>query len=305
MATFESELGQKFGPTYHASRNERDYLAQLEPQKEPRLGLAHPPWRPYVYFSVLALGTSGGTRVYEINYLTIWEWDAGLQRGPVIIGPHRWDIERTATFVAGPKGRHDPGAYKVRQTYYASHERVRLGGVLSLDNSRYVKYRRGLERGPDVWWSKGKHASFPDLDALGGSTARDSYQKPGEVARPGEYSLTDVGTLEQPSSEALWITYKSRWGPHRISSVYSKLKDRLWDAAGNALRDVPIVTKADIMLAQSVLKVDKPTGQLDEKTLQRAAAVLPARRVWTTRKITRAEVAELKAHRRIDVSPLL
>lgn len=59
MATFESELGQKFAPTYHARRNERNYLAQLEPEEEPKLARAHPPWRPYVYFSVVELGTRG------------------------------------------------------------------------------------------------------------------------------------------------------------------------------------------------------------------------------------------------------
>ncbi len=65
------------------------------------------------------------------------------------------------------------------------------------------------------------------------------------------------------------------------------------------------MTKAGIMLAQSVLKMDETTGQLDEKTLQEAAAVLPVRRVWTTRKITQAEVEELKADHEIDLSPLL
>jgi hypothetical protein len=177
-------------------------------------------------------------------------------------------------------------------------------GLLSFDNSRYVKYPRGRERGLDVWWSKGKHASFRNRKELEASTAGDSYHAPGEVAEPGEYTLIDVGTLKQPSTEALWITYKERWGPQRISSVYSKLKDRLWDAAGNLLRDILRVTEDEIKLAQSVLRVSE-TGQLDEETLQRATAVLPARRVWTTRKITRAEVAELKVHRRIDVSPLL
>lgn len=77
MATFESELGQKFAPTYHARRNERNYLAQLEPEEEPKLARAHPPWRPYVYFSVVKLGTRDGQRAYEINYLTIWDWDSG------------------------------------------------------------------------------------------------------------------------------------------------------------------------------------------------------------------------------------
>ena len=42
MATFESELPDGFAPTYHASRNERNHLAQLEPQPKPTLELPHP-----------------------------------------------------------------------------------------------------------------------------------------------------------------------------------------------------------------------------------------------------------------------
>ncbi|NIN63532.1 MAG: hypothetical protein GTO63_02210 [Anaerolineae bacterium] len=310
MSTFEFELAHRFGPTYHASRNERDYLAQLEPQLEPSLALAHPPWKPYVYFCVVELGASEGNRVYEINYLTIWDWDSGTVGR---FGAHQWDTERAALLIAGPEDTQDPEAYKVSQAYYAAHEGVKLGGLLSFDNSRYVRYPRGRERAPDVWWSKGKHASFPDRQALESSTARDSYDAPGDVTRPGipgeatrpgEYSLVDAGALEQPSAAAPWIAYNKRWGLHRVSSVYSKLKDRLWDAAGNTLRDIPIVTEDEIRLAQSVLRV-RESGQLDDETLQRAADILPPRRVWTTQKITRPEAKRLEAAHDIDVSPLL
>jgi hypothetical protein len=114
----------------------------------------------------------------------------------------------------------------------------------------------------------------------------------------------DAGALDQPSAAAPWIAYKKRWGLHRISSVYSKLKDRLWDAAGNTLRDIPIATEDEIRLAQSVLQV-RESGQLDDETLQRATDILPPRRVWTTQKITRPEAKELESAYGIDVSPLL
>lgn len=306
MSTFESDLAHRFAPTYHASRNERNYLAQLESQQEPTLALAHSPWKPYVYFCVVELGTSECNRVYEINYLTIWDWDTGVRIFGRPFGPHQWDTERAALLIAGPEDSHDPEAYKVSQAYYAAHEGVRFLGLVSVDNSRYVRYPRGRKRGPDVWWSKGKHASFPHLKALWASTARDSYDERGVVARPGEpggYLLADAGALHQPSPAAPWIAYKKRWGQDRISSVYSQLKNRLWDAAGNTLRDIRIVTEDEIRLAQSVLRVPE-TGQLDDETLQRAAR-LPARTAWTTRKITQRQAKELKTYYDIDVSPLL
>ncbi len=300
MATFESDLAHKFAPTYHAARTERNYLAQLEPQKEPRLELAHPPWRPHVYFSVLELGTSGGEHIYEINYLTIWDWDGGVAGGR---GAHQWDTERAALLVAGAEGSDDPDEYILRQAYYAAHEGVKLMGLLSLDGSRYVQYPRGRGGGPDVWWSKGKHASFRNRKELDASIAGDSYDAPGHVTKPGEYTLVDVGTLDKPSPAAPWITYQQGWGSQRISAVYSKLKDRLWAADGSALRPILRVTEDEIKLAQIALRVT-PTGQLDEATFQQAAEVLPEERVWTTQQIRPAEV-EVMADRGIDLAELM
>lgn len=300
MATFESDLARKFAPIYHSSRNERNYLAQLEPESQPRLALAHPPWRPFVYFCMVEVETSDGERAYEINYLTIWDWDSGTLGG---LGEHHWDTERTAILVAGPEESHDPSEYAARQAYYAAHEGVRLGGLLSVDNSQYVRYRGARDSGDDVYWSTGKHASFRNLGTLRHSTAHDSYRRPGHVARPGEYTLVDVGSLQQPSAAAPWIMHRKGWGPQRISSVYSKLKDRLWDAAGNRLRPISKVTEDQLMQIQAKLNVPQ-TGQLDEETLRQTAARLPSYLVWTTREITEADVT-LMADRGIDVSDLV
>jgi hypothetical protein len=299
MATFESDLADKFAPIYHASRNERNYLAQLEPKEEPRLALAHPPWRPYVYFSVLELGTHEGEQVFEINYLTIWDWDSGSVGG---IGAHQWDTERAAILVAGPKDSHDLEEYTSRQVYYAAHEGVRIG-PWGLDNSRYVQYARGRNSGPDVWWSGGKHASFPDRKALEASNAGDSYRAPGDIAKSGEYKLVDVGTLRKPSRAAPWITYRKGWGEDKISSVYGKLRDRLWDAAGNTLRRILKVTEDQIAEIQRTLDVPQ-TGQFDVATLQEVADVLPEDRVWTTQQMRPAEF-EVMADRGFDVAELM
>lgn len=151
-----------------------------------------------------------------------------------------------------------------------------------------------------MWWSKGKHASFPDLKGLKRSTAGDSYQIPGVIARPGDYTLVDVGTLKRPSPETPWITYKKGWGAQRISSVYSKLKSRLWGAAGNSLRRILKVTEDQIVEIQRTLDVPQ-TGQFDVATLQEVADVLPSNIMWTTQKITPAQV-EVMAQRGIDVA---
>ncbi len=289
--SFESEIAHQFAPTYHASRTERNYLVQLEREREPRLAVGHPHWKPYVYFSVLELGMAGGERAYEINFLTIWDWDSGVLGG---VGEHQWDTERAAVLVAGPEGSRDARRYSARQAYYGAHEGVRIG-PWSLDNSRYLRYRSERHLGPEVYWSDGKHASFADLSELASSTAHDTYAKPGEIATPGQYTLRDVGTLERPSPDGPWITYDKGWGPNRVASVHDKLEGHLWDAAGNRLRQVPTLTEQQIEQAQAQLGVPR-TGQFDERTLREAAARLPAQLVWTTGKITRSDIKVMADH---------
>lgn len=299
MAGFETDLGRQFAPIYHSSRSEGNCLVQLEPQHEPTFARGFPPWVPQVYFSVYLLGTSAGERFYEINYLTIWEWDTGTRTPIGVQGSHQWDTERCAVLVAGPEDSQDLAAFTARQAYFAAHEDIRVG-PWSLDNGRYLKYRRLRHSGPDVYWSKGKHASFVSLEELRRSSAGDCYDKPGRVARPGQYRLADAGTLSNPSAESPWVTYAEGWGEQRISPVYDKLRRRLWDASGKPLRPIRRLTEDEVRDAQSELEA-APTGQFDEQTLQQAVARLPADQVWTTEQPTEPD-AQLQAGRRTSPS---
>jgi hypothetical protein len=292
MASLQTELGRKFAPIYHSSRGEGNCLVQLEPQPEPRFARGFPPWEPHIYFSILSLGKRNDERLYEINYLAIWEWDAGTWTPIGVQGSHQWDTERCAVLVAGPKDARDAGEFTSRQVYFAAHEGVRVG-PWSLDNSRYLNYRRPRHHGPDVYWSKGKHASFANLTELRNSSAGDSYDKPGRVARPGEYTLTDAGALEVPSSECPWIAYTTGWGEQGITSVYDKLRSRLWDSSGEPLKPIRKLTEEEVKDAQ--LELDAaPSGQFDEETLEQAAAKLPADQVWTVGDVTQAEAEALE-----------
>jgi hypothetical protein len=292
LASLEVELGRKFAPIYHSSRGEGNCLVQLAPRDEPTFARGHPPWEPYVYFSSHLLGTQDDQLFYEINYLTIWEWDTGTRTPIGVQGSHQWDTERCAVLVAGPEGAVDPGEYTSRQVYFAAHEGVRIG-PWSMDNSRYLKYRRPRNQGPDVYWSKGKHASFANLTELRNSNAGDSYDKPGLVAQPGAYTVNDMGNLEAPSPACPWITYAKGWGEQGISSVYEKLKTRLWDKSGEPLRSIRKLTEEEVRDAQLELNVE-PSGQFDKATLEQAAAVLPADQVWTVGEVSQAEEEALE-----------
>lgn len=299
MAGFESTLGHKFAPYYHSSRGEGNCLVKLAARPAPTFVRGYPPWEPHIYFSTRLLGTHAAERLYEINYLALWEWDAGTRTMLGVQGSHQWDTERCAVLVAGPSDSLDPTSFTARQVYYAAHEGVRIG-PWSVDNSRYLKYRRWRSDGPDVYWSKGKHASFVNLGELGRSSAGDSYDKPGRVAQPGRYELVDVGTLEAPSSDCPWIAYTKGWGEQGISPVYDKLGSRLWDQSGEPLRPIRRLTEDEVKDVQMELDV-RPTGQFDEQTLERAVTRLPSDQLWATGEITDAE-AEMMADQEFEVS---
>jgi hypothetical protein len=247
------------------------------------------------------LGISSGEKFLEINYLSIWDWDSGSFRG---ISAHQWDTERVAVLISGPLASINHKDFFMRGAYFAAHEGVRLMGLVSLDNSSYVNYPQGRSLGPDVFWAEGKHASFQGLSALENSNAGDSYATPGKIAKPGNYKLVNVGTLEQPSKVTPWINYKKGWGPKKVSSVYSKLKNRLWDVEGKTLKPIPLATVGQIKKIQRELDLPQ-TGQIDEHTLQKVSRVIPSDRLWTNQKITEAEVESLKIKRGFDVSELV
>lgn len=310
MTSFESDLASKFAPTYHWSRGEGNCLAELDPEKDrPTLLLGHPPWKPHVYFSACSLGTHDDERVYEINYLTIWEWDSGT---PFLVrswvGAHQWDTERTAVLVAGPEGSDNPEEYSLRQTYFAAHEGVTalavlekplerllvrlvkrlpgglqkrleerlenrlLGNTLNLDNSCYVEYDPPLDAGPKVLWSKGKHASFPSLMLLKTSNAGDLFD-PGETSKP--HSLVDAGTWEQPSQAAPWMGYEEDWAPD-VSSIRDKLKEHLWNPDGKRRRpEIDHMTQYQVEYLDSMLDAPPPAPP-DQVTFPELAGRVPS-----------------------------
>lgn len=97
IMTFIENLGLKFAPTYVSSAGEYQYLVELEPDPSPKISMCYPPWKPCIHYSIFKWPSRDDQDFYEINYLSIWDWDTGL------FG-HMWDTERTALLVKGPAG---------------------------------------------------------------------------------------------------------------------------------------------------------------------------------------------------------
>ena len=283
MTDFIMNLAEKFAPVYRASLKEKCYLVELYPdEREPRVFRAYPPWNPFVYFSAVRLDPREDVVAYEINYFTIWDWDKG-------INGHQWDTERTAILVQGPLSEDNtsPDAFRAQDSYYAAHE-----GALK-DNSDYHACV-SEDCGVTVYWSCGKHASYQDPDEC--IRPFESFKSPGYESNPGEYTLVDIGTPDDPKVQ--WILYDLKWDKERNKTdpLCRKLKTRTWGRKTwtriridgkkeEEHKEREIVGKekmkkeerkreSDVSLLQEYLDLPK-TGEMDVRTLRKAENVDP------------------------------
>jgi hypothetical protein len=264
MKKITDGLARKFAPTYIASEREDCYLTELKKEEKPRIARAYPVWNPFIYFSALNLGSHEDRTAYEINYLTIWDWDTGGVLGG--ISGHQWDTERTAVLAVGPRKSKDPEEFCVHEAYYAAHE-----GVSLVDKSSYVPCTR-RDCGVTVYWSHGKHASYPKNPQ--GIFGFERFKSPGIRSEPDDYTLVGVGTLKTPLPEAPWVIYPEGWGYSKITPVYMKLRTRLWKRSSWGKIKEPVITKAHIQLFQEYQGLE-PTGKIDRETFSQAKNVDP------------------------------
>lgn len=255
--SFEDDLALKFAPTYISSAEEDRYLVELERTPIPKIALGYPPWKPCIYYSVLQYVSRNDQDFYEINYLSIWDKDTGGILGR--FNAHQWDTERTAILIKGPAGEKDLSSFEGEEVYYAAHEGE------STNLSTYLK-PKDRTKGATVFWSLGKHASFsaypPSFLAL-----FDQFKQPEERTEPPNYRLMNAGTLGNASDFAPWIERREPWGPDRVSSVYSKLKDPLWSPKPRSTKWIQsrpgtVKSQDDIRLLQAAFGL-QPNGIID------------------------------------------
>jgi hypothetical protein len=261
--TFEDYLAIKFAPTYISSAGEDRYLVELEPQTIPKVSLGHPPWKPCIYYSVFKHGTTND-QVYEINYLSIWDRDTG---GPLGVEPHIWDTERTAILVEGPAKSKDPANFDAKKIFYARHG--------FMDEYQDAKKK---DRGATVYWSLGKHASYPTYPSFIINRI-DTIVQPEVKAEPSDCILKNAGTIDKPSECAPWIGYKDKWGPDGVSSVFWKLRDHLWrwdSEIGQWIPDRPVtIMSTDQIKFMQIAWGLKSTGTIDRDFMVNAYSYSP------------------------------
>jgi hypothetical protein len=257
------DLAEKFAPTYIPSEGEECYLVEFQNGTKPKILLAYPPWKPCIYYHVELL-LRADQNAYVINYFSIWDRDTG---GPLFgsCKRHKWDVERTAILVIGPEKSNSIDDFEAERAYFAAHEGQPLSG------GEYLDQLSNPDKGVNVYWSLGKHASYAEPKS-GWLPFCDQFHQPddGDIARPPNYTLRDA------SSEK-WFSYAGKW--HGIESVSYKLKYRPIfrfddDVKGWIYLQEGTATEENVKAFQRAIG-HKETGLVDLETFERSQMLSP------------------------------
>ncbi len=179
--TFETQLADAFTPFYFVSTGELPGtgLSTFQDREDAQLVMqVFSPPTVISYYRVLPRETKDGKRYIQIDYLTLWNRDDGLQIDGIcenILGlfgfegifqflgfPHDLDNERSISVVSTPavgSGFNlDPNAYQLERFFTAAHE-----GESIFDNSFTVTLSPPIiaPAHPHLFFSRSKHATYP------------------------------------------------------------------------------------------------------------------------------------------------
>jgi len=189
---FEGSVADAFTPVYHVSWGEQPWTGFGMFADQPSLytvwARTNPPVPPVSHYRVqpLGFGTNGAGQqvgVLRVDYLTLWNWDDGLDVSGACIADlaflggwvgfsaglildglqwHEFDPERSAALLVGPVAEpwvynQDPGAYAAYSYYTAAHERTFTDHSMYLWPGSPVPAWNHL----NVALSRQKHATYP------------------------------------------------------------------------------------------------------------------------------------------------
>lgn len=183
----EQELIERFLPRFWldarecAERPARFYAGESTPRVQARDGTLYAQASPSA-----APGIEGPA--LELHYYHLWDRDCGR------LSPHALDAEHVAALVV----RVD-GGWTAKYWYAAAHEST----VCDASNAARADVVLAETRGPDVWVSAGKHASFLARELCGqrGCGVDDCGEARALVPR----AIVNLGERGRPLNGADWV----------------------------------------------------------------------------------------------------
>ena len=192
---FEQLLLETFVPTWMVSEKECDGLpAEFDPGKQVPQLLAK---NGTIYGQVFPLDLSGRSGVYiEVHYCHLWNSDCGFNGHPL-------DAEHVSVLLSADTLVDSVSEWNAEYWYAAAHEDT------ACDTSHAARSSslNAVRRGPTVWISAGKHASFLDKSVCAGGCGSDdcSEMNPVEISR-----IVNLGEPGAPMNGVSWAQW-SGW----------------------------------------------------------------------------------------------
>jgi hypothetical protein len=163
-----------------------------------------------VYGQVFPVHREGAAGSFvEIHFYHLWARDCGLTAHPL-------DAEAVYGLLRANGDERSPEAWKAEYWVAAAHE----GTLCDMSNGANAAALAAADRGPDVWASRGKHASYLSLEVCSrgcGNEQCDDAQ-PMRIAK-----LVNLGEPGLPMNGAVW-SQSASW------PLASKMKPRYTNA---------------------------------------------------------------------------
>jgi hypothetical protein len=150
-----------------------------------------------IYGHVARRSPPGATPIdLELKFFHLWGRDCGRPS-------HALDVERVAALVRAPSLHTPAGEWTALYWYAAAHE----GTVCDASSGGAAEAVRANNRGPYVYVSRGKHASYLQRGQCKWGCGSDLCDPGSPVPRAG---VVNLGELDAPLNGAAWIG-SSRW----------------------------------------------------------------------------------------------
>jgi len=239
---FEQALLKRFEPRFFLSAGECDGRPA-----EFRAGIENPGVQSKngtIYGQVFPRpSTRDGAAAVEIHYYHLWERDCGRQG-------HALDAEHVSALVRAMSPDLPAEQWQAAYWYAAAHEDT----VCDASHGAKASTLGAELSGPEVWISKGKHASFLSHERCSHGCGSDRCDVPVLLRRT---QLINIGELRSPMNGAVWVNSR-RWPlARKMTSDFDDARVALLESAGTS--DAAVLVKQKRSAPQSIVSASNRT----------------------------------------------
>lgn len=190
---FEQALLTKFEPDFHVSQSDCDIApAEFLPTSHQPHAVSR---NGTVYGQVFPVSRPNVNGAFiEVHYYHLWTRDCGRMS-------HPFDSESVSVLLRADRLQHSAKAWTAEYWYAAAHEDT----LCDRSNGARAAAINAVDRGPNVWISKDKHASFLHKDLCTRGCGKDECEgtKLLKIAK-----LINIGEAGAPLNGADWSAFK-------------------------------------------------------------------------------------------------